>query len=40
MKKDSITGVNSDEKVVMRQEFFEDDLEMATGLDLVIEREM
>ena len=31
VKKVSITGVNSDEKVVMRQELSEEDLEQATG---------
>jgi hypothetical protein len=31
VKKVSITGMNSDEKVVMRQELKEDDLEQATG---------
>ena len=31
VKKVSITGKNSDEKVVMRQELSEDDLEQATG---------
>lgn len=31
VKKVSITGMNSDEKVVMRQELGEDDLEQATG---------
>ena len=31
VKKVSITGVNGDEKVVMRQELSEDDLEQATG---------
>ena len=31
VKKVSITGVNSEEKVVMRQELSEDDLEQATG---------
>ena len=31
VKKVSITGTNSDEKVVMRQELSEDDLEQATG---------
>lgn len=30
-KKVSITGINSDEKVVMRQELSEDELEQATG---------
>jgi len=31
VKKVSITGISSDEKVVMRQELSEDDLEQATG---------
>ena len=31
VKKVSITGKNGDEKVVMRQELSEDDLEQATG---------
>ena len=31
VKKVSITGLNSDEKVVMRQELSEEDLEQATG---------
>ena len=31
VKKVSITGKNSDEKVVMRQELSEEDLEQATG---------
>ena len=31
VKKISITGKNGDEKVVMRQELSEDDLEQATG---------
>ena len=31
VKKVSITGKNSDEKVVMRQELSEDDLDQATG---------
>lgn len=31
VKKVSITGKNGDEKVVMRQELGEDDLEQATG---------
>ncbi|MBQ6747175.1 MAG: hypothetical protein IJR07_09065 [Bacteroidaceae bacterium] len=31
VKKVSITGTNGDEKVVMRQELNEDDLEQATG---------
>ena len=31
VKKVSITGINSDAKVVMRQELSEDDLEQATG---------
>lgn len=31
VKKVSITSTNSDEKVVMRQEWNEDDLEQATG---------
>ncbi|MBQ6746679.1 MAG: hypothetical protein IJR07_06500 [Bacteroidaceae bacterium] len=31
VKKLSITGTNSDEKVVMRQELNKDDLEQATG---------
>ena len=31
VKKVSITGKNSDEKVVMRQELDEDDLDMVTG---------
>lgn len=31
VKKVSITGKNSDEKVVMRQELSEDDLDMVTG---------
>ena len=31
VKKVSITGLNSDEKVVMRQELSEDELEQATG---------
>ena len=31
MKKVSITGTNGDEKVVMRQELSEDELDMATG---------
>ena len=31
VKKVSITGMGSDEKVVMRQELSEDDLEQATG---------
>lgn len=31
VKKVSITGTNGDEKVVMRQELDEDDLEQATG---------
>ena len=31
VKKVSITGTNSDEKVVMRQELSEEDLEQATG---------
>ena len=31
VKKVSITGVNGDEKVVMRQELSEDDLEQAMG---------
>jgi len=31
VKKVSITGKNGDEKVVMRQELDEDDLEQATG---------
>ncbi len=31
VKKVSITGVNSDEKVVMRQELDEDELDMVTG---------
>ena len=31
VKKVSITGIDSDEKVVMRQELDEDDLEQATG---------
>jgi hypothetical protein len=30
-KKVSITGINSDKKVVMRQELSEDELEQATG---------
>ncbi len=31
VKKVSITGINSDEKVVMRQELSEDELDQATG---------
>ena len=31
VKKVSITGINSDEKVVMRQELSEDELKLATG---------
>ena len=31
VKKVSITGVNGEEKVIMRQELSEDDLEQATG---------
>jgi hypothetical protein len=31
VKKVSVTGMNSDEKVVMRQELSEDDLELVTG---------
>jgi dsDNA-specific endonuclease/ATPase MutS2 len=31
VKKVSITGKNGEEKVIMRQELSEDDLEMATG---------
>ena len=31
VKKVSITGTNGDEKVVMRQELSEDDLDQATG---------
>ena len=31
VKKVSITGMNGDEKVVMRQELSEDDLDQATG---------
>ena len=31
VKKVSITGMDSDEKVVMRQELSEDDLELVTG---------
>ena len=31
VKKVSITGTNGDEKVVMRQELSEEDLEQATG---------
>ena len=31
VKKVSITGKNSDEKVVMRQELSEDELDLATG---------
>ena len=31
VKKVPITGIDSDEKVVMRQELSEDDLEQATG---------
>ena len=31
VKKVSITGIGSDEKVVMRQELSEEDLEQATG---------
>ena len=31
VKKVSITGLNGDEKVVMRQELSEDELEQATG---------
>lgn len=41
VKKVSITGTNGDEKVVMRQELSEDDLDQATGggvLDAVCRR--
>jgi hypothetical protein len=31
VKKVSITGTNGDEKIVMRQELDEDDIEQATG---------
>ena len=31
VKKVSITGINSDEKVVMRQKLSEDELDQATG---------
>ena len=31
VKKVSVTGMNSDEKVVMRQELSEDELDQATG---------
>ena len=36
VKKVSITGKNNDEKVVMKQELSEDELDMATGGDGIV----